>query len=69
MAINKEGQAIELTNRIKEMTEGESPEVLAEVVKLLEYHMGYHAGVVHGGDSLTTIISTDIEDIILNGIA
>lgn len=65
MAINNEGQAIELTNRIQEMTEGESPEVLEEIVRLLNYHAGYHAGTFDGQDSLTTILTTDINNLIL----
>lgn len=46
-----------LTNRINEMVEGESVEVLEEVVKLLNYHMGYHAGVFTGEDSVSKVLS------------
>lgn len=49
------GQA-ELTKRILEIIEGESPEVLAEQLSLLEHHMAFKAGVVRGNEKFADII-------------
>lgn len=57
------GQA-ELTNRIQEMIEGESPEVLQEILNLVTYHTAYQAGVVDGADDFEHIISKPIGELI-----
>lgn len=49
------GQA-ELTNLILEIIEGESPEILAEQLSLLNYHMAFKAGVVNGDEKFIDII-------------
>lgn len=57
MANNQVGQAVELTNKIMELVEGESPEVLQEMHTLLNYHMAMKAGVVDGSLSVKNVIA------------
>jgi hypothetical protein len=48
---------VELTDRIMEMVEGESPEVLEEIERLLIYHAGYKARIFTGNDPFEKIIN------------
>ncbi|MEC1155022.1 hypothetical protein [Cytobacillus horneckiae] len=48
---------VELAERITEMIEGETSEVLEEIITLLNYHTGYKAGLFNGNDSFEKIIS------------
>jgi hypothetical protein len=57
MAKNQVGQAVELTNKIAELVEGESPEVLREMYTLLNYHMAMKAGVVDGSLPVRKVIA------------
>lgn len=52
-----------LLDRVKEMIDGESPENLNQIMKLINYHAGYHAGVFDGSDSFETVMKADIEDL------
>lgn len=49
-------QEVELTNRIQEMIEGESPEVLKEILNLIKYHCGYRAGAFNGEAKVKAVI-------------
>lgn len=51
------GQAVELTNRIIEMVEGEDPKNLIEYIRLLEYHAGVKAGSLNGNIFFSKVIS------------
>lgn len=56
MAADRKMGQVELTNRILGIIEGESSEVLAEQLKLLEYHMGFNAKIFSGEEKLIEII-------------
>lgn len=58
------GQAFKLTERITEMIEGETPEVLHEINTILNYHMAYRAGQVTGKDSLEDILLIKTEELV-----
>lgn len=65
MANKLENGQAKLTNRIIEMIEGESPEVLEEFIQLLTYHTGYAAGVFSGDDTFEQIINSKPNELIL----
>ncbi|QJT70362.1 hypothetical protein [Microcystis phage MaeS] len=52
-----EEKSVELTERIIEMIEGESVDVLEEIVSLLNYHAGYRAGIVDHEANFTEILN------------
>lgn len=53
------GQAVELTEAIMGLVEGESPEVLREQLRLLKYHMAIKAGAVQGTMSVAKVMEME----------
>lgn len=57
MENNNAGQAVELANRILEIIEGETTDVLMDINKMLNFYMAYRAGIIDGSEKINEIFN------------
>ena len=57
MGNNNAGQAVELANRILEIIEGETTDVLMDINKMLNFYMAYRAEIVDGSEKFNEILN------------